>query len=106
MLLAASQVRLVDEEDFVPDRRVMAAVYGQGGAGGAVTTFVMLDPAGNLVDFLHCPQFRCGGGVGGGLPSLWVLVERWGLGLGGRQGVGEGPRGTGYLCVPWSYLLF
>ncbi|GAB4816099.1 hypothetical protein N2152v2_003145 [Parachlorella kessleri] len=54
---APLQVRLVDEEDFVPDRRVMAAVYGQGGAGGAVTTFVMLDPAGSLVDFLHCPQF-------------------------------------------------
>lgn len=31
------------------------------GTGNPATTFVMLDPAGNLVDFLHCPQFRCGG---------------------------------------------
>lgn len=30
------------------------------GTGNPATTFVMLDPAGNLVDFLHCPQFRCG----------------------------------------------
>lgn len=30
------------------------------GTGNPATTFVMLDPSGNLVDFLHCPQFRCG----------------------------------------------
>lgn len=48
------QVRLVDEDDYVAERRVMAAVYGP---GKPATTFVMLDPAGNLVDFLHCPQF-------------------------------------------------
>ncbi len=49
----------MDEEDFVPDRRVMAAVYGDG-QPTTTTTFVMLDPAGNLVDFLHCPQLRWG----------------------------------------------
>lgn len=50
---APLQVRLVDEEDYVPDRRVMACVYGP---GKPATTFVMLDPSGNMVDFLHCPQ--------------------------------------------------
>jgi hypothetical protein len=48
----------VDEEEDEPERRVMAVCYGPGGAG-SLTTFVMLDPAGNLVDFLYCPQFRC-----------------------------------------------
>lgn len=38
-----------------PDRRVMAVCYGP---GSPPTTAAMLDPAGNLVDFLHCPQFR------------------------------------------------
>jgi hypothetical protein len=52
----------VDEEEDEPERRVMAVCYGPGGAG-SLTTFVMLDPAGNLVDFLYCPQFRCGTGV-------------------------------------------
>ena len=49
------QVRLVDDDEEEPDRRVMAVCYG---TGSPATTFVMLDPAGNLIDFLHCPQFR------------------------------------------------
>ena len=56
----------MDEEDVVPDRRVLACVYGEGGPSGAATTFAMLDPAGNLLDFLHCPQLRWAGGLGGG----------------------------------------
>lgn len=51
---APLQVRLVDEEDTETDRRVMAVCYGP---GNPATTFVMLDPSGNLVDFMHCPQF-------------------------------------------------
>ncbi|PRW45415.1 transcription elongation factor SPT6 isoform A [Chlorella sorokiniana] len=51
---APLQVRLVDDDEVEPDRRVMAVCYG---TGNPATTFVMLDPAGNLVDFLHCPQF-------------------------------------------------
>lgn len=53
--ILSAQVRLVDEEDTETERRVMAACYGP---GNPATTFVMLDPSGNLVDFLHCPQFR------------------------------------------------
>jgi len=56
------QVRLVDDDEVETERRVMAVCYG---TGNPATTFVMLDPAGNLVDFLHCPQFRWAGqGVG------------------------------------------
>ncbi|KAL4447813.1 hypothetical protein ABPG75_005032 [Micractinium tetrahymenae] len=51
---APLQVRLVDEEDTETERRVMAVCYGP---GNPATTFVMLEPSGNLVDFLHCPQF-------------------------------------------------
>lgn len=50
------QVRLVDEDEAEPERRVMAVCYGP---GSPPTTFVMLDPAGNMVDYLHCSQFRC-----------------------------------------------
>ncbi|PSC69358.1 transcription elongation factor SPT6 [Micractinium conductrix] len=51
---APLSVRLVDDDEEEPDRRVMAVCYG---TGSPATTFVMLDPAGNLIDFLHCPQF-------------------------------------------------
>ncbi|KAL4442498.1 hypothetical protein ABPG77_005082 [Micractinium sp. CCAP 211/92] len=51
---APLQVRLADEEETESERRVMAVCYGP---GNPATTFVMLDPSGNLVDFMHCPQF-------------------------------------------------
>ena len=46
----------MDEEAEVSERRVMAVSYGP---GNPATTFVMLDPSGNLVDYLHSTQFRC-----------------------------------------------
>lgn len=79
------QVKLVDEDGYVSERRVMACAYG---GGKPATTFVMLDASGALVDFLHCPQLRWVGGcfkgkgsvgvLGGGECSCWVagnLVE-------------------------------
>ncbi|EFN54675.1 hypothetical protein CHLNCDRAFT_58171 [Chlorella variabilis] len=51
---APLQVKLVDDDEVEPERRVMAVCYGP---GTPATTFVMLDPQGNLVDFLYCPQF-------------------------------------------------
>jgi transcription elongation factor SPT6 len=51
-------VTLVDDDEVEAERRVMAVCYGP---GSPATTFAMLDPAGNLVDFLHCPQFRWAG---------------------------------------------
>ena len=53
---APQQVKLVDEDAEVSERRVMAVSYGP---GNPATTCVMLDPSGNLVDYLHCPQLRC-----------------------------------------------
>lgn len=73
------QVRLVDEEDTETDRRVMAVCYGP---GNPATTFVMLDPSGNLVDFMHCPQFRWGPG----LVSVVCVCVGVGWGWGGRGG--------------------
>ena len=48
-----------EEGGYLPleERRVMAVCWGAGPPGDA-TTFVMLDPGGALVDYLHCPQFR------------------------------------------------
>ncbi|KAI3425064.1 hypothetical protein D9Q98_008441 [Chlorella vulgaris] len=51
---APLQLKLVDDEEVEGERRVMAVCYG---GGDPATTFVMLDPQGNLVDYLHCPQF-------------------------------------------------
>jgi transcription elongation factor SPT6 len=51
---APLRVALPDEEgQFVAERRFMGACYGP---GQPATTFVMLDAAGQMVDFLHCPQ--------------------------------------------------
>lgn len=63
-LLITTQVKLADEEGVERERRVCAVCYG---GGDPATTFAMLDPSGNLVDYLHCPQFRCGRLVG------WVV---------------------------------
>lgn len=44
-----------EEEQEVMDKRIMAVCYGSGGQ--LPTTVAMLDAAGNLIDYLHCPQF-------------------------------------------------
>ncbi|KFM24955.1 Transcription elongation factor spt6 [Auxenochlorella protothecoides] len=47
-------LRLRDEEVPEGERRVVGAVWGP---GTPPTTLVALDPAGALVDWLHCPQW-------------------------------------------------
>lgn len=43
-----------EEGEELSEKRIMSVVYSPG--GGAATTLVMLDPAGQMVDYLHCPQ--------------------------------------------------
>jgi len=48
-------IDLRDDEDVeVTEKRIMAVCWGP---GTPPTTFAILDPFGNMVDYLHCPQF-------------------------------------------------
>ena len=49
------ELETADDGTLLQEKRVMACCYGQG--GDMVTTFAMLDPQGNLVDYLHANQY-------------------------------------------------
>jgi transcriptional accessory protein Tex/SPT6 len=50
----APPIDLRDDEDVeVAEKRIMAVCWGP---GTPPTTFAILDPFGNMVDYLHCPQ--------------------------------------------------